>query len=459
MVIIGFMMHHMLRVNMSIAIVEIMSKNSTSLKKNQLHFNWNEEQRNNILGFFFWGYLTSQIPGGRLAEICGTKIVLGSSMLAAGILTILVPFCGTYSYMGILINRICLGIVMGVQWPALYPMASRWIALSDRSKFMSHLIASSLGAGLTLLFSGYLMNYFGWSSIFYTTGVLATIWSVVWFFLIYDSPTQHPRISATEKNKLLLEVGDQNVKLAPKVTPWIKILTSVPVWAVSVANLCATFTFFVILNQLPSYFHQVLQFNIKDNGILSALPFFGNFSFSYSLYNSVLLARYAAAVLACRIADNLIKKRKFSIVTIRQFFTTISFAGPVLLYGILSFWGNYRTISVIFFTLSFAFNGFGTAGFITNALDIAPNYSGTIFGIGNCIASLSGYVSTKWVAMITQDDQSFNQWKYVFWTLVSVNILGMVFYWFTASGKQQQWSIANTTKVKDAKIENTLLMN
>lgn len=284
MVIVGFMMHHMLRINMSIAIVEMITKNSTSLNKNQVYFSWSEEQRNNVLGYFFWGYLISQVPGGRFAEIYGTRIILGTSMLAAGALTISIPFSSTFGYFGVLFNRICLGVVMGVQWPSIYPMASRWIPVNDRSKFMSNLIASSLGAGATLSFCGYLIAYFGWTSVFYVTGSLAVTWAVTWFYLIYDTPAQHPRISVKEKNKLLLELGDQNIKTVSKVIPWIKILTSAPVWAVIVSNVCSGFTFFVILNQLPSYLHQVLEFNIKENGVLSALPYFGNFNL-FLLFN------------------------------------------------------------------------------------------------------------------------------------------------------------------------------
>jgi len=30
-------------------------------------------------------------------------------------------------------------------------------------------------------------------------GVVGVIWSIMWFFLVYDSPSQHPRISAEER--------------------------------------------------------------------------------------------------------------------------------------------------------------------------------------------------------------------------------------------------------------------
>jgi len=30
-------------------------------------------------------------------------------------------------------------------------------------------------------------------------GVVGVIWAIMWFFLVYDSPAQHPRISAEER--------------------------------------------------------------------------------------------------------------------------------------------------------------------------------------------------------------------------------------------------------------------
>ena len=41
------------------------------------------------------------------------------------------------------------------------------------------------------------------------------IWSIMWFFLVYDSPSQHPRISVEEKmyieNALNKKAGEKKV--------------------------------------------------------------------------------------------------------------------------------------------------------------------------------------------------------------------------------------------------------
>ncbi|CAH1369757.1 unnamed protein product, partial [Tenebrio molitor] len=67
MVILGFMIHHMLRLNISITIVEMvtMNKSNASLVSYGPRYNWNEEEKNDILGYFFCGFILTQVPGGR----------------------------------------------------------------------------------------------------------------------------------------------------------------------------------------------------------------------------------------------------------------------------------------------------------------------------------------------------------------------------------------------------------
>lgn len=58
---------------------------------------------------------------------------------------------------------------------------------------------SSVGAGLTYILCGFLMDAWGWEAVFYFTGSVGTIWYLAWLFLVFDSPAQHPRISQAER--------------------------------------------------------------------------------------------------------------------------------------------------------------------------------------------------------------------------------------------------------------------
>ncbi|PSN29031.1 Vesicular glutamate transporter 3 [Blattella germanica] len=55
---------------------------------------------------------------------------------------------------------------------------------------------------------GYLIATLGWESVFYVTGVVGLLWSIVWFLVVFDSPAQHPRISPEEREYIESAIGD-----------------------------------------------------------------------------------------------------------------------------------------------------------------------------------------------------------------------------------------------------------
>lgn len=77
------------------------------------HFNWNEQEKQLILGSFFWGYILTELPGGRLAELVGGHRVFGHSMLWASVLTLLTPFAANLGLTSMVILRAVLGFMLG----------------------------------------------------------------------------------------------------------------------------------------------------------------------------------------------------------------------------------------------------------------------------------------------------------------------------------------------------------
>ena len=49
---------------------------------------------------------------------------------------------------------------------------------------------------------GWILTKMGWPAVFYVSGVLGLLWYFTWYFLVYDSPDEHPRISVKEKQFL-----------------------------------------------------------------------------------------------------------------------------------------------------------------------------------------------------------------------------------------------------------------
>lgn len=146
------------------------------------------------------------------------------------------------------------------------------------------------------------------------------------------------------------------------------------------------------------------------------------------------------AVIASYLADRLRRSGKYSTTIIRKGFTAFAITIPACLMVVQAFFGYDATISVTIFTTSLFFNGAVTAGYLANGLDIAPNFSGTIFGLANTLSSFGGFVSTSIVAALTNKNSTFNEWKNVFWVLVAVYAVGSAMYLIFGTGEMQSWN-------------------
>jgi len=471
MVFFGFMVNYMLRVNLTIAIVDMVVPSNTSKGGHEvihsecvaaqplpmplnetisttvadpvdhgLRFDWNAKEQNIIIGSFFWGYVCTELPGGRLAELVGARRVFGISMLVAALVTLVTPAAARLSYVAVVITRVLLGFMLGVTWPAMHPMAAKWIPPNERSKFISNMMASALGAAITLPVCGFLIAHFGWESVFYVTGLVGLVWAIVWFFVVFDTPAEHPRISPEEREYIENALGSSGTSANHKAlqVPWKSIFTSPPVWAIIITHGASVFGYFTVVNQLPTYMKYILAFNIKENGLLSSLPYLG---------------KYIMAISTSSIADYLRASGKLSTTATRKLFTTFAVMIPGLLMVAQVFLGCDRVGSVVIFTTALTVNGAVTAGYLGNGLDIAPNFSGTIFGMANTLSSFGGFLSAYMVGFLTYQNQTYGQWKIVFWILACTYTVGALMFLVFGTGELQSWNNPKPTRKPDVEMQ------
>ena len=76
----------------------------------EAEFNWSNELQGYILGAFFYGYMSTQILGGRLAERYGTKWLFGGSILISSVLSLFTPLAAKWSPYALIALRITGGI-------------------------------------------------------------------------------------------------------------------------------------------------------------------------------------------------------------------------------------------------------------------------------------------------------------------------------------------------------------
>lgn len=103
-----------------------------------------------------------------------------------------------------------------------------------------------------------------------------------------------------------------------------------------------------LMTELPTYMRQILRFSIKENGILSAVPYLG---------------MWISSLLLSMVADWFISTNKFSITTTRKILNTIGQIGPAVCLFFVSFTGCNRVLTVFLLTIGISMNGGIYSGF------------------------------------------------------------------------------------------------
>ena len=186
-----------------------------------------------------------------------------------------------------------------------------------------------------MLMAGILAGNWGWESVFYVMGGLSLIWTVLWVWLVQDTPNKQPLISDEERNFITTSLGQvyDHEKTKPKRTvPWKKVFTSIPFYAILIAHICSNFGWYMLLIELPFYMKQVLKFNIKENAIATSIPFLTMWMFSMVISKTL---------------DTLRQKGKINTTTARKTATLFASAIPAVCLLILCFIGCQRFLAVI----------------------------------------------------------------------------------------------------------------
>lgn len=393
-------------------------------------FDWSESTQGLLLSAFYYGYALTQVPGGMLSERYGGKWVLGVGLLSTAIFTLLTPVvvkAGGAVWLFIL--RLLQGMGEGPTMPALMIVLSRWIPPAERSTQGALVFGGAqIGNILGSYVSGLIMADGGlWDNVFYLFGCTGILWFILWSLLCYSTPHSHPYISEKEL-KFLEENVDGDGKTGRRdPTPWKAILRSWPVWALLWAAVGHDWGYYTMVTDLPKYMTDVLKYDIAQTGTLSALPY---------------AAMWVASFIFGAVCDICVRKKWHSIKTGRIIHTTIAATGPAITIILASYAGCDRTAAVAYFIVSMALMGGFYSGMKVNAMDIAPNFAGSVTAMVNGTSTISGIITPYLVGLLTPN-QTLLEWRVAFWINFAILVGTNIIYIFGASGSQQWWDDVN----------------
>ncbi|XP_041964906.1 vesicular glutamate transporter 2.2 [Alosa sapidissima] len=429
---LGFCISFGIRCNLGVAIVSMVN-NSTIHRDGKIivtekaKFNWDPETVGMIHGSFFWGYIVTQIPGGYISSRLAANRVFGAAIFLTSTLNMFIPSAARVHYGCVIFVRILQGLVEGVTYPACHGIWSKWAPPLERSRLATTSFCGSYaGAVIAMPLAGILVQYSGWSSVFYIYSSFGIVWYMFWILVSYESPADHPTITAEERAYIEESIGESAMLMGPAdkfKTPWRKFFTSMPVYAIIVANFCRSWTFYLLLISQPAYFEEVFGFEISKVGMISALP---------HLVMTIIVP------IGGQLADFLRSKKIMSTTNVRKIMNCGGFGMEATLLLVVG-WSHSKPVAISFLVLAVGFSGFAISGFNVNHLDIAPRYASILMGISNGVGTLSGMVCPLIVGAMTKN-KTREEWQYVFLIASLVHYGGVIFYGIFASGEKQPWA-------------------
>jgi len=362
-----------------------------------------------------------------MADRFGGKWLIGGSILLSSVIALLTPTAARI-HIVLLILRVLSGLGEGVVFPAIHAMVARWSAPNYHSVVVSVIYAGgNVGVIVGMLLTGVLCDYGfagGWPSAFYVFGLFGCVWSVAWFLLCYNAPSDHPRISTDERKYWETVIGATELDAHPP-TPWREILTSVPVWALAAAYFGHAWGLHTLMNYLPLFVHDVLGFNSTGDGVYSAVPF---------LASSVMLP------VSGLLADWLRAPGRLSTNAVRKIFCAVGFTLSGCFLILVSYMGCNRAL--ILATMSAAvvalYPVFSTV--LVNQLDLAPFHAGKIMRLTYTVANLGSIVGTHAASVLTYDNSTRSTWQKVFFLTAGVYVVSAVVFIAFGSGHRQHWA-------------------
>jgi len=377
-----------------------------------------------------------QIPGGWLADRYGGRWFCGGSILVSSTVSLLTPIAAR-THIGILVFlRILAGIGQGTLFPSVQQLIAHWAQPKYISTIVSITISGVNGGGVVgLLLSGFLCDYGfagGWPSVFYVFGMIGCIWSVAWFLLCYNSPFTHPFISKTERQFWEAEIGAAHPVDSAAVdrspTPCGKIITSVPVWALFVACFANAWGLLTMQTCIPLFVHDVLGYNMSQNGIVSALPF---------------LILIPLNPLCGYLSDWLRSPGRLSTNFVRKAFVVVGFAITGVSLSLVTYTGCYRVLAVLLLCMAATGASMLFPTLMVTVHDMAPLHAGTLVGIMITAGCLAGIGSTLVVGEVTEQNSTREQWRIVFFISAALCVVGALVFVVFGTAERQSWGEAN----------------
>jgi len=359
-----------------------------------------DDQLGLVLSAFFLPYALLQLPAGWIAERYGAHRVLAAGLTIWACATMLVGVA--YSFTALVLLRFMLGIGESAGFPCLSKLLASALPVKSLGKANGIVAAGYLfGPAVGAYGAGAIMVIYGWRAVFWTFGALSLLWVVPWLRV------RLPRAVA------MVTAGEG---------PTLRTLFAQPaLWGTALGLFSSNYTFYFMLNWLPSYV-------VRERGLSIAEM--------ATLTGSAYAVTAVSALIAGWAIDRLVARYDMANIAYKSVMV-VAHVGSVACMLCIALGPPGWAIPGIF--VYQVMNGISSPGvFAMSHILAGPSAAGRWVGVQNACGNFAGVLAPAITGYLVARTQHFNA---AFILAAAVSLVGVVgWVWMIPRLAPLDWS-------------------
>lgn len=249
----------------------------------QRDLGFDDPQMGLVFASFAVGYALFEVPGGRLGDRFGPRIVLPAIVVFWSLFTAWTGLIWATEVSLALALMLSVRFLFGVGEAGAYPNLNRvtatWFPYRERALAQGAVwMAARLGGAMAPFVIGRLMGLAGWRMAFVLLGLIGLVWAAAFAWWYRNTPEEMPACNDAER--AVIREGPHSFQggQAHGPVPWLLMLSRPSVWCLCLVSACVSFSWYFFPTWQPLYLKEAHGIQYQDSELLTGLPFlFGAF--------------------------------------------------------------------------------------------------------------------------------------------------------------------------------------
>lgn len=349
-----------------------------------------------------------------------------------------------------------------------------WVPIQERPMAMAVMeVGSSIGTIVLYFSSGFIVQSFTWTGLFYMPAIVSLTLAVIFISFIRNAPEDHPLMTEDELNYIKgkevvrgsMEMTPSDGKASPDsvsrasyeeaeeeeaslviqyAIPWKKMLTNKSVLSLFLFKFARTLVFHFINSKIPHYLKHVLKEDIVAVGV------------TYAIFTGIM---FMTILGSAKISEAMIVKGWISRTNCRRTFSLISGTATAVSFMLIpTLRCNTVGVKVFFYFCAFGV-GCGMASDVSIPPEMSSNFSAILFSLCNMCHVIPGFVSPMFAGFVLgQVDDEWVAWNIIFYTIGCFLIFANIIFVIFIRAKKQDFDDVKEPPPRDSRSMSVVSM-